>query len=135
MDSTVNSIEKGDVIMARQTTWSDGEKITAARLNECRDDYLSQSDPAAQSIASDVTIAGDLVVSGSFTFSCSGSITGRYTPGNPITVAHGLGGTPDNVVYGVKGAQPYACGWDADGTNIYFYPNTAAEITISYIAW
>jgi len=121
--------------MARQTAWTDGEICNAARLNEGQSDYVSQSDTGAQTVAGDLTIAGDLTVTGSLSFGASGSVTGRYTPGNPITVAHGLGTTPDNVVYGVKGAQPYACGWQADATNIYFYPNTAAVVTISYIAW
>jgi len=98
-------------------------------------DYVSLTDTNPQTIVSDVTIQGNLTVSGSLSFGASGSVTGRYSPGNPITVAHGLGSTPSNVVYGVKGAQPYACGWQADATNIYFYPNTAAEVTISYIAW
>lgn len=101
-------------------------------------DYVSQTDANAQNIAGDLTIAGNLVVNGSFTFGAQGSVTGRVIPGTPptpITVAHGLGYTPTKCSPGVNGAQPYAVGWTADGTNLYFYPNTTAEVTISYIAW
>ena len=121
--------------MARQTAWFAGELITHTRLNECQSDYVSQSDTNDQTVGGKLTIGGDLVVGGSFTFGAQGSVTGRYTLGNPITVAHNLASEPTKCVLGVKGAQPYACGWQADGTNIYFYPNTAAEVTISYIAW
>lgn len=122
--------------MARATPPTAGSKAKSQEWpKDITEDYVSQTDTNDQTVGGKLTIAGDLVVSGSFTFSASGSVTGRYVPGTPITVAHGLGGTPSNVVLGVKGAQPYACGWTADATNIYFYPNTTAEVTISYIAW
>lgn len=60
--------------------------------------------------------------------------TGTATGANPITKAHGLAGTPTIVLTGIDAAQPYVVSWTADATNIVFYHNAAASLTVTYAA-
>ena len=60
--------------------------------------------------------------------------TGTATGSNPITKAHGLGGIPSLVLTGLNAAQPYVVSWTADATNLKFYHNAAATLTIHYAA-
>jgi len=60
--------------------------------------------------------------------------TGTATGSNPITKAHGLGGIPSLVLTGINAAQPYVVSWTADATNLKFYHNAAATLTIHYAA-
>jgi hypothetical protein len=69
----------------------------------------------------------------------SGFFAGTWTTGscsgtNPITKAHGLGGTPTLVLFAVNALQPYVVSYNADATNIIFYHNAAGSLTIKYAA-
>ena len=60
--------------------------------------------------------------------------SGTATGTSPITVLHGLAGTPTIVVLGVKGTTVYSTSWTADATNIYIYHNAPASITVTWYA-
>jgi hypothetical protein len=69
----------------------------------------------------------------------AGFLQGTWTAGscagtNPITKAHGLGGTPSIVLCLPNALQPYVVSYNADATNIIFYHNAAASLTIKYLA-
>jgi len=59
---------------------------------------------------------------------------GIATVANGGTIAHGLGLTPTTVFVNAKALQPYATGWNVDGTNITVYHNAAGSLTVSYWA-
>jgi hypothetical protein len=61
-------------------------------------------------------------------------VTGTCTGSNPITTPHGLGGVPSLVLYAINALQPYAASYNADVTNIIFYHNAAASLTIKWAA-
>jgi len=117
--------------LARQTAWSEGEKITAARLNECQSDYVSQSDAGAQSVEGDFQVKGNLTVDGTLTIGGMGIASGS----SPITIAHGLTGatTANTAVFAtVLAAQTYEVSYNVDATNIYIYHNKVGSATVSY---
>lgn len=60
--------------------------------------------------------------------------TGTCSGVNPITVAHGLGGTPTLVLFTVNAVQPYVVTYNADAVNIVFYHNAAGSLTIKWAA-
>lgn len=60
----------------------------------------------------------------------SGTASGR----SPITVAHGLGGSPSEVFLTPYAVQPYAFAYNKDATNIYIYHNAAGSLTFSWRA-
>lgn len=65
-----------------------------------------------------------------FTTENSGTASGT----SPITVAHGLAGTPTIVVVTPQGSTPCKVSWTADSTNIYIYHDAGTSITVSWYA-
>ena len=117
--------------MARQTAWSEGEKITAARLNECQSDYVSQSDAGAQSVEGDFQVKGNLTVDGTLTVGKVGIASGS----SPIKVAHGLAGvTTANTGVSAKvlATQTYETSYNVDATYAYIYHNKVGSATVFY---
>jgi len=60
--------------------------------------------------------------------------SGTASGTSPITVAHGLAGTPDVVVVSANADQPYALSYTADSTHIVIYHNATVSVTVSWYA-
>jgi hypothetical protein len=113
--------------MVRASKITDANKpIDRNTYNPLIDDYVSQTDITAQTIESALTLNGKIT----FKYIKTGTATGS----NPITVAHGLSGTPQIVTLGAKALQPYALAWNADATNIKIYHNAAGSLTVTWYA-
>lgn len=69
----------------------------------------------------------------------SGFLQGTWASGicnlaKGVGTPHGMGGTPTRVFPSANAPQPYAIGWTADNTNIYFWHNAAATLIINWLA-
>lgn len=60
--------------------------------------------------------------------------SGTASGTSPITVAHGLAGTPQTVVVTPRSSTPCKVSYTADATNIYIYHDAGSSITVSWYA-
>lgn len=101
--------------------------VSATVWNAHVTDYVSQSDANPQ-----VVVGGFAIGSGMTSIAKLKLFTVSGT--NPITFAHGMGGTPKCIV-SANAVQPYAIAWNSNGTNIIIYHNAAASLSVTVLAW